>query len=171
MLGVGVGDGPAVLDHIAALGDTHDQGGVVEVEWPPALPARLDGLPEAPVQLDEPATRPEREPVQLDAGLGGLGREPGLRGTGRLRLLRHNGHDRLRGASLAFLPDPSTTKVAPFVTPAGSFAASAGHAFWAHRPSPAEPSGPASINSTATAWVGGHTPRAVANGTSLPCEG
>src|SRR5215211_4754081 len=65
---VGGRDGPAVLDHKAPLGHAHHQRGVVQVERPPVLQERVDGLPDAPVQADEPAAGPEWQPVQLDAG-------------------------------------------------------------------------------------------------------
>src|SRR6266511_3921032 len=118
---VGIRDRPGVLDDKASLRHAHDERGVVEVQRPPPLQERVDGLVDAPVQPNQPATRTQRKPVQLDAGLGGRSREPGLGGTGRLRL-RHTRHDRLLVASLAF-SDPSSIKVAPFGLPAGSFAA------------------------------------------------
>jgi hypothetical protein len=65
---VGIGDGPAVLDHEAALGDMDQKGGVVRDERAPVLLPGVDGPPEAPVQADEPAAGAQGEPVQLDTG-------------------------------------------------------------------------------------------------------
>ena len=80
---VGVRDRPGVLDDEASLRHAHYERGVVEAQRPPALQERVDGLVDAPVQPNQPAAGAEWEPVQLDAGLGSLGRKSGLGGTGR----------------------------------------------------------------------------------------
>jgi hypothetical protein len=83
---IGVGDGPAVLDHKSTLRDPHDQGGVVQVERPPVLKAGVDDLPDAPIEAHEPTAGAQGEPVQLDAGLGGRWSEPWFGGIGRSQL-------------------------------------------------------------------------------------
>jgi hypothetical protein len=87
---VGIRDRPAVLDDKASLWQAHLERRVVQVQRPPVLQARVDGLPDAPVQLDEPATGTQWEPVQLDAPLASRWRDRELGGAGRVRL-----HDRL----------------------------------------------------------------------------
>jgi hypothetical protein len=65
---VAIGDRPAVLDDVAARWHADHQRGVVEVQRSPVLQARVDGLPDAPVEAHEPAAGTQGEPVQLDAG-------------------------------------------------------------------------------------------------------
>jgi hypothetical protein len=60
-------DRPRVLDDEAALRNSNLECRVVQVERPPPLTAGLDSLVEAPIQPNEVASRPKREPVQVDA--------------------------------------------------------------------------------------------------------
>jgi hypothetical protein len=81
----------AVFDHKATLGNPYDEGGVVQVERSPVLPAGVDGLPDVAVQAHEPTAGAEGEPIQLDACLGGRWGEPSPEWAGRLRLERDLG--------------------------------------------------------------------------------
>jgi hypothetical protein len=63
---VGVGDRPSILDDEAPLRNVHLERSMVEIERIASLTARLDRLVDPSIHPNEPTSRTQRKPPEVD---------------------------------------------------------------------------------------------------------